>query len=67
VGVRVGTTGRRTVNELRRVLESAPVVKLGFFATGTREETESRYAYGYGYRGDRGKRRRRVLSRSRDR
>jgi Mrp family chromosome partitioning ATPase len=67
VGIRVGTTGRRTVNELRRVLESAPVVKLGFFATGTREETESRYAYGYGYRADRGKRRRRVLSRSRDR
>jgi succinoglycan biosynthesis transport protein ExoP len=67
VAVRVGTTGRRTVSELRRVLESAPVVKLGFFATGTHEETENRYAYGYGYRPARGRRRRRVLSRSRDR
>jgi succinoglycan biosynthesis transport protein ExoP len=67
VAVRVGTTGRRTVTELRRVLESAPVVKLGFFATGTRGEAESRYAYGYGYRQEQRSRARRVLSRSKDR
>jgi len=47
--VRLRRIKRRTVDELRRTLESVPVVKLGFFTTGEQGATPSGYGYGYGY------------------
>jgi receptor protein-tyrosine kinase len=48
--VKVRSTGRRTLDELKRVLESAPILKLGFFTTGSQDAAGgSRYGYGYGY------------------
>jgi succinoglycan biosynthesis transport protein ExoP len=38
---------RPVVEELRRVLETAPIVKLGFVVTGA--SAEEGYGYGYGY------------------
>lgn len=38
---------RPLLDELRRVLDSAPIVKLGFVVTGA--PVEGRYGYGYGY------------------
>lgn len=46
VAVRLGIASRPAIGELRRVLESFPVVKLGFVATG--EESHQEYAGGYG-------------------
>jgi non-specific protein-tyrosine kinase len=40
---------RPVVNELRRVLDSAPVVKLGFVLTGAKIEEAYGYGSGYGY------------------
>jgi tyrosine-protein kinase len=47
VAVRLGFARRPTVTELHRILESFPVVKLGFVATG--EESREEYAGSYGY------------------
>jgi len=44
----IGRTPRPVLNELRRVLESAPARKLGFVATGAKGE--SGYAYTYAHR-----------------
>ncbi len=40
---------RPVVEELRRVLETAPIVKLGFVVTGASAEEGYGYGYGYGY------------------
>jgi succinoglycan biosynthesis transport protein ExoP len=40
---------RPVLNELRRVLGTAPVVKLGFVVTGTKADEAYHYGYGYGY------------------
>jgi hypothetical protein len=37
--------------ELRRVLGTAPVPKLGYVVTGSRGDQGSAYGYGYGYGG----------------
>jgi non-specific protein-tyrosine kinase len=42
---RLGQTQRPVLNELRRVLDGAPVRKLGFVATGGRAEEVFRYGY----------------------
>jgi polysaccharide biosynthesis transport protein len=44
---RLPNVRRGQLDELRRVLDSAPVVKLGFIVTGT--SGEDGYGYGYGY------------------
>jgi succinoglycan biosynthesis transport protein ExoP len=41
---------RPVLNELRRVLDSAPVVKLGFVLTGAKLDEAYGYGSGYGYR-----------------
>jgi capsular exopolysaccharide synthesis family protein len=41
---------RPVLNELARVLDSAPVVKLGFVVAGAKAEEAYGYGYGYGYR-----------------
>lgn len=53
---------RPVVEELRRVLESAPVVKLGFVVTGTGAGESYGYGYGYqyGYASERRRERERV-------
>jgi tyrosine-protein kinase len=45
LAVRVGRSRRQPLDEVRRILEGAPVVTLGFFATGE----EDRPGYGGGY------------------
>jgi succinoglycan biosynthesis transport protein ExoP len=47
IGARLGSVRRQALTETRRILDTAPVVKLGFFATGT--QTRDGYAGGYGY------------------
>jgi polysaccharide biosynthesis transport protein len=42
---------RPVLEELHRVLETAPIVKLGFVVTGTSAEEGYGYGYGYGYSG----------------
>jgi succinoglycan biosynthesis transport protein ExoP len=49
VAARLTTIRRPTLDELRRVLEGAPVVKLGFVLTDA--AAEEGYGYGYGYVG----------------
>jgi len=44
---RIGEMRRSVLNELRRVLESAPVRKLGFVATGPKALGGYQYSYGY--------------------
>jgi Mrp family chromosome partitioning ATPase len=44
---RIGELRRSVLNELRRVLEGAPIRKLGFVATGPKAVGD--YQYGYGY------------------
>lgn len=46
---RVPRIGRKTLDELKRVLDSAPTVQLGFVATGRLGEDDFGYGYGYGY------------------
>jgi tyrosine-protein kinase len=43
-------TRRPVLNELRRVLETAPVIKLGFVLTGAKGDQLDRYGDSYGYR-----------------
>jgi polysaccharide biosynthesis transport protein len=45
----LGLVRRPLLAELRRVLETAPVVKLGFVVTGVK--ADDGYGYGYGYAG----------------
>ena len=40
---------RSALQELRRVLDSAPVAKLGFVATGSSPDAQTYGGYGYGY------------------
>jgi capsular exopolysaccharide synthesis family protein len=47
VAARIGTVRRQAIDEIKRSLDSAPVVKLGFFATG--QQAHEEYAGGYGY------------------
>jgi succinoglycan biosynthesis transport protein ExoP len=47
VVTRLPTTRRSALQELRRVLGTAPTAKLGFVATGTTSEPEAYGAYGY--------------------
>lgn len=47
VAARVGVVRRQEIDEIKRTLDSAPVVKLGFFATG--EQAHEEYTGGYGY------------------
>jgi hypothetical protein len=37
------------LEELRRILDNAPVAKVGFVLTGAPEEDTFTYGYGYGY------------------
>ncbi len=48
--VRLGVARRGTVDELKRVFSSAPVIKLGFFTAGAPSSETYGYAYRYGYR-----------------
>src|SRR5438132_13565442 len=45
----LGVVRRPVLNELRRVLETAPVVKLGFVLTGVKADEVYGYGYGYGH------------------
>ena len=47
VATRIGVVRRQAIDEIKRTLDSAPVVKLGFFATG--EQAHEEYTGGYGY------------------
>ena len=47
IAARIGTVRRQAIDEVKRSLDSAPVVKLGFFATG--EHAHEEYTGGYGY------------------
>jgi capsular exopolysaccharide synthesis family protein len=47
--VRLPDIRRPVLDELRRVLDSAPVVKLGFVITGASADDAYGYGYGYGY------------------
>lgn len=47
IAARIGTVRRQAIDEVKRTLDSAPVVKLGFFATG--EQAHEEYTGGYGY------------------
>jgi hypothetical protein len=47
VATRIGVVRRQAIEEIRRTLDSTPVVKLGFFATG--EQSHEEYTGGYGY------------------
>lgn len=49
VATRIGLVRRQTVDEVKRALDSAPVVKLGFFATGDQAHDEHTGGYGYYY------------------
>ena len=47
VATRIGVVRRQAIDEIKRTLETAPVVKLGFFATG--EQAHEEYTGGYGH------------------
>jgi succinoglycan biosynthesis transport protein ExoP len=47
VAARIGVVRRQAIDEIKRTLDSTPVVKLGFFATG--EQAHEEYTGGYGY------------------
>jgi capsular exopolysaccharide synthesis family protein len=49
VVARLSEIRRPLLDELRRVLESAPVVKLGLAVTGAAADDQYGYGYGYGY------------------
>jgi capsular exopolysaccharide synthesis family protein len=49
VVTRMSAVRRPALNELRRVLDQAPVAKLGFVLTGVRAQEGYGYGYGYGY------------------
>jgi Mrp family chromosome partitioning ATPase len=46
---RMSVVRRPALNELRRVLDQAPIAKLGFVLTGVRAQEGYGYGYGYGY------------------
>ena len=46
---RLSSVRRPMLNELRRVLDTAPVTKLGVVVTGASEGESYGYGYGYGY------------------
>lgn len=50
VVTRLSALRRATLEELRRQLDSAPTVKLGFVVTGVSAEQDYGYGYGYGPR-----------------
>jgi succinoglycan biosynthesis transport protein ExoP len=47
LAARLGVIRRQALSEAKRILDSAPVVKLGFFATGAAAATERYGGYGY--------------------
>jgi tyrosine-protein kinase len=47
IAARLGTVRRQALAEAKRILDSAPVVKLGFFTTGA--QPKDGYGGGYGY------------------
>jgi hypothetical protein len=49
VAARIGVVRRQAIEEIRRTLDSTPVVKLGFFATGEQAHEEYTGSYGYYY------------------
>jgi succinoglycan biosynthesis transport protein ExoP len=49
VVTRMSAVRRPALNELRRVLDQAPIAKLGFVLTGVRAQEGYGYGYGYGY------------------
>jgi polysaccharide biosynthesis transport protein len=49
VVARLPDVRRGALDELRRVLDAAPVVKLGFVVTGMTSDETYGYGYGYGY------------------
>jgi len=49
VVARLPDVRRGALDELRRVLDAAPVVKLGFVVTGMTSDESYGYGYGYGY------------------
>lgn len=49
VVTRMSVVRRPALNELRRVLDQAPVTKLGFVLTGVRAQEGYGYGYGYGH------------------
>lgn len=53
--VRLGVARRQHTDELKRVLDSAPIVQLGFFVTDAGNSEQ--YGYRYGYYWNRGRRR----------
>ena len=53
---RVPSVRRQALEELRRILDNAPVAKVGFVLTGAEAEDggfTGSYGYGYGYGDDR--------------
>jgi Mrp family chromosome partitioning ATPase len=46
---RIPTIRRPALEELRRILDNAPVAKIGFVLTGAPEEDTFTGGYGYGY------------------
>lgn len=40
---------RSALNELKQILDTAPVAKIGFIVTGTSGDDGSTETYGYGY------------------
>ncbi|MEK6327879.1 MAG: polysaccharide biosynthesis tyrosine autokinase [Actinomycetota bacterium] len=53
VATRIGVVRRQAIDEIKRTLDTTPVVKLGFFATG--EQAHEEYTGGYGYYYSRGR------------
>jgi polysaccharide biosynthesis transport protein len=51
---RMNVVRRPMLNELRRLLDSAPATKLGFIVTGVTDEVGYGVGYGYGYAVERG-------------
>lgn len=48
IAARLPDVRRHMLDDLRRMLETAPIAKLGFFITGT-DADDAGYGYGYGY------------------
>ena len=49
VAVRISVVRRQTLRELHRLVETAPVAKLGFFMTDADVSDDAGYGYGYVY------------------
>lgn len=47
IAVRLGVARRQHTDELKRILDTAPVIQLGFFVTDARDSEQHGYRYGY--------------------